>query len=488
MSTNIQIERRERVYTNRKQHKDRIFPTAETPQFVEELPHNYVSPAGLTKRDLQERHKRIVHCGSHLRYIAYENGGQEELHPWHAANCNQHLACSVCAGKLEDRRQANVLPIINGKIDPETGERLPGLVDEIPYWYHITVTVENDTDLGETSKRLRDGLRAWRRAGQNGRDGEAAKIDAAILCQENKKGSGSGKWHPHVHILAGCSAQLDYSTYRTKEYHSLIKTYGRGKVPADKLLEVARQSIDYRGEQVASSKLSREWLRATKGRSMNIDVRPISPKDSAGNELAPEEYRDLVAKQVFEVIKYDSALEADSADEAMQIIAEMAGTRMYSTWGRFRNSGEPKCDSEAPGDWDDEDPPEDPRGSPLYILDCTYNEHRADFGDSEQIDIPRAELMPGWKFYKANMARLIASEKTHRKALVDRRGRDPEIWWKLNQQRDEYRKLYAQCKHLWTTAVMKESHHANTIQHTWGGLDIVPIPPPPVNMELPAIA
>jgi hypothetical protein len=104
-------------------------------------------------------------------------------------------------------------------------------------------------------------------------------VDGAVWSYEVKRGSGSGKWHPHLHMIALAEVEPD---------------------------------------QVA---LSAEWLEIT-GDSFIVDVRPISQEDPVSGFL--------------EVFKYAVKFAEQEPADTVEAFCVLRGKRLIGSAGCFR--------------------------------------------------------------------------------------------------------------------------------------------------------
>ena len=171
---------------------------------------------------------KLQACGAAL--IVHQFNSLGDIRLINVASCNNHLLCGVCA----IRRSLRLLVPNLLKYQTIRAHR-PELVP-----LFVTVTVRNGTDLAERFCHLADSLRLLKKRRLNarrrsGRNVEVAKAPGWLGSYEVKRGTGSGLWHPHCHLLA------------------LAEPGG---------LEVEA--------------LSRQWLAVT-GDSFQVDSRPLDP-------------------------------------------------------------------------------------------------------------------------------------------------------------------------------------------------------------------
>lgn len=118
--------------------------------------------------------------------------------------CKKHLLCAMCAL----RRSAKTVKEYESKIRQVLTEN-PGLSPVL-----LTLTVKNGPDLDERTQHLDQAVtrmianRRFAKAG--GRHTTAFRtIHGGAGAFEFKRGSGSGLWHPHIHMIALVPAETD---------------------------------------------------------------------------------------------------------------------------------------------------------------------------------------------------------------------------------------------------------------------------------------
>jgi hypothetical protein len=134
--------------------------------------------------------ERISKCGDYLVFRHYWTVDKVRLHG--ARLCMKHLLCPLCA----IRRGSKALKAYADRwevIHAEKPHLLPFLV---------TLTVKDGPDLAERFKHLHKGQRElWMRK-HRGRGSPLDGVEGAVWSYEIKRGSGSGLWHPHLHMIA----------------------------------------------------------------------------------------------------------------------------------------------------------------------------------------------------------------------------------------------------------------------------------------------
>ena len=137
----------------------------------------------------------IEACASWLVFRFYYLAGNYRMIG--GCTCKKHLLCAMCAL----RRSAKTVMAYEAKIKEVMKTRV-GLIPVL-----VTLTVKNGADLGERTAHLES---AFKRMINNRRFAKAGGrhktvfrlIEGAAGAFEFKRGSGSGLWHPHIHLWA----------------------------------------------------------------------------------------------------------------------------------------------------------------------------------------------------------------------------------------------------------------------------------------------
>ena len=141
--------------------------------------------------------EKVRTCGDYLVFRHYYTVDQVRLHG--ASLCRKHLLCPLCA----IRRGAKALKAYADRwevIHVEKPHLLPFLV---------TLTVKDGPDLKERFKHLHKGQRElWMRK-HRARGSPLDGVEGAVWSYEIKRGSGSGLWHPHLHMIALAETEPD---------------------------------------------------------------------------------------------------------------------------------------------------------------------------------------------------------------------------------------------------------------------------------------
>ena len=211
--------------------------------------------------------ERVAACGDYLVFRHYFTVDLVRLHA--AQFCKKHLLCPLCA----IRRGAKALGAYLPRYEAIRASR-PLLRP-----FLVTLTVKDGPDLAERFKHLMDAQRElWMRKHRK-RGSVLDGVEAAVWSYEVKLGSGSGLWHPHLHMVA------------------------LSEVPPD------------------AGRLRDEWHAIT-GDSFIVDVRPIDQADPASGFL--------------EVFKYALKFSQMTPADTFAAFEVLGGRRLVGSAGLFR--------------------------------------------------------------------------------------------------------------------------------------------------------
>lgn len=299
-----------------------------------------VTNTGLTFSDMSDKLDKIKSCSSILELKEeFQQVGDsfEQTMKVSAANyCKQPTICPICADRTQARRHV--------RFDAPIKQQARLVAEGKRHAYIVTQTVTDGPQLSERLEALKDAKRNFRLMGQRRKKkrsgGEAAKYVAAIAGIEIKRGTGSGLWHVHAHELVFTDEPLNFQVYDRAEKARLKSQYGR-HIPREKLDAIALQRVDFRGELVAASKASAEWLRATGGESMGISIESLQhvPRTAKGRKKRKYEkmsFEESIAYQAKEVLKYPFKCPDNSPEDAFHVISDTFNKRMVATYGAFR--------------------------------------------------------------------------------------------------------------------------------------------------------
>ena len=307
---------------------------------VSSIAQNYVSRTGLTRSDITDKIDKIKSCCSVVElsatYTEVDHVVEQVMSVVNGNFCKQHAVCPVCADRSQNRRRARYNePIKEQASLVKEGKR---------YAYILTFTIKDGESLAERLSNLKQSKLNWRKMGQKRKkgysEGEARKIKAGLSTIEIKRGSDSGLWHVHAHELIFTDSPLDYQVYDQQIKKELQKKFG-SKIPKEVLKAAAIETATFNGEEVAVSKISKEWLKATGGESISIDVEPLQhiPKNASykkQRKCASMSFEQSIAYQAKEVLKYMSKPSENTPEDMLEIITDTYNKRMVATYGEFR--------------------------------------------------------------------------------------------------------------------------------------------------------
>lgn len=161
--------------------------------------------------------EQVRACSSWLIFRHYFTAGQYRLIG--GCTCKKHLLCAMCAL----RRSAKTVREYEAKIRQVMDEN-PGLMPVL-----LTLTVKNGPDLDERTRHLDSAVSRMidnrRKAKAGGRHTTVFRLlHGGAGAFEFKRGSNSGLWHPHIHMIAlvpSGSDLLDLEWNLSKEWRNL---------------------------------------------------------------------------------------------------------------------------------------------------------------------------------------------------------------------------------------------------------------------------
>lgn len=306
------------------------------PYIGEACASDEITDSGLTSEDIRERLRKVYECSSILELRVSESTDEsgavaQDVRLHNASFCQCPSVCHVCAPRAASMRVRNLGPSIT-----DASRRFP-------YIYLITFTMRDQPRLRPMIAQLRASWRRFTRMGKprvsrwsraDGSSsmrkyhdtGEWRKVRGALAGIEVKRGAGSQLWHAHGHCLVFCSEPLDYRVYNPGKIATLRAIYGAGKIPDDSMrAAVDRWEIDSEGKAVPVSKIVAEWMQATDGQGVSLDIEPIRARDGR-----------TVADSARECLKYPVLLERHNSADLPYIIAEIYGKRFFERYGFFR--------------------------------------------------------------------------------------------------------------------------------------------------------
>jgi hypothetical protein len=152
--------------------------------------------------------RRVSTCGDYLVFRHYWSVDKVRLHG--ASLCCKHLLCPLCA----IRRGSKALKAYLDRWEViQAGN--PALKP-----FLVTLTVKDGEDLSERFEHLHKAQRElWKRK-TRGRGSVLDGVTGAVWSYEVKRGSGSGSWHPHLHMIALAENQPDQEAL-SAEWHNI---------------------------------------------------------------------------------------------------------------------------------------------------------------------------------------------------------------------------------------------------------------------------
>lgn len=284
---------RSRIPEDQKENPDSVAAETGVQGGIEALPKR-VERYGNAKRDaldtaeyigrhggqqLKKTSERVASCGDYLVFRHYFTVDQVKLHG--ARLCMKHLLCKLCA----IRRGAKFLAAYLQRFELLRAQN-PKLRA-----YLVTLTVKDGDDLKERFDHLHRSQRELWKQKSRGRGSPIDGVVGAVWSIEIKRGSGSGKWHPHLHMVA-LAEHLD--------------------------------SEDYKDGTLGA--LSRTWHNIT-GDSFMVNVKPIDQQDPATGFV--------------EVFKYAVKFSDQSHADTLHAFLTLKGKRLIASAGAFRGVPEP---------------------------------------------------------------------------------------------------------------------------------------------------
>lgn len=211
--------------------------------------------------------QRLRSCGDYLVFRHYFTVDKVRLHG--ASLCMKHLLCPLCA----IRRGVKALGAYLDRWEA-IGRSAPHLRP-----FLVTLTVKDGPDLAERFRHLQYGQRElWKRK-QRGRGSVLDAVEGAVWSYEVKRGTGSGQWHPHLHMIALAA------------------------------------------HQPSQAQLAEEWHAIT-GDSFVVDVRPISQDDPVSGFI--------------EVFKYAVKFSSQDPADTVHCFRTLRAKRLIGSAGCFR--------------------------------------------------------------------------------------------------------------------------------------------------------
>jgi hypothetical protein len=148
----------------------------------------HISGSGERLR-LADEARELMECRTYLVFRSYSTIDAIRLHGMRS--CRKHLLCPSCAISRGSKMLRAYVPK-HAQVIADT----PGLRAQM-----LTLTVRDGPDLEERFEHLVTSQRKFFKRRQKNRGSESERILGAVYSVEVKRGSGSGLWHPHVHMF-----------------------------------------------------------------------------------------------------------------------------------------------------------------------------------------------------------------------------------------------------------------------------------------------
>lgn len=220
-----------------------------------------------TVPDLQAMAGKVASCGDYLVFRHYYTVDKVRLHG--ASLCRKHLLCPLCA----IRRGSKALKAYADRWECIKAQK-PALKP-----FLVTLTIKDGSDLEERFKHLYKSQKELWQQRHRKYVSPLDCVEGAVWSYEIKRGSGSGLWHPHLHMIALSETQPD------------------------------------------QLELSQAWKNIT-GDSHIVDVRPISQEDPISGFM--------------EVFKYAVKFSDQPPEDTVHAWLTLASKRLLGSAGVFR--------------------------------------------------------------------------------------------------------------------------------------------------------
>ena len=160
---------------------------------------NWANSGGADIREKPQKKifKALDDCGQYLIFRNYQLSKKTRLIG--ACTCKQHLLCAFCASRRG---------VKHSMAYKEKFTELQNNAEQGSDLLFITFTVKNGENLHERFTHLRSSMRSLLKKRSNQSlthtklKTEMFKLTSGVFSYEFKRGSGSGDWHPHIHMLA----------------------------------------------------------------------------------------------------------------------------------------------------------------------------------------------------------------------------------------------------------------------------------------------
>jgi len=270
---------------------------------------------------------KMACCGHRVEF--YKTETETGLH--NANFCRKGDICPNCAKRLQLNRVGRFREVLN-KCE-----------EHYPCTYLITTTLPADENLRSMLDCLQDSTRRLIRKGQKREGGfsggewrQVADEGAAIAAVEVKRGSGSGAWHAHCHMVVFTHSMIDF-----RAIHPVWKVGDRYFVSRYAARRERRElgvKLRFLAEgDFKVGKIQKEWIQATNGRACNLSVIPLTSDQFEKTSMEVFKY----ATKIFDVDKETGAIEGLSGPDLYTVAAATYFRRRFRTYGAFRDKESP---------------------------------------------------------------------------------------------------------------------------------------------------
>jgi hypothetical protein len=207
----------------------------------------YIGQVAQAKPILRSLADRVASCGDYLVFRHYFTVDKVRLHG--ASLCMKHLLCPLCAIRRGSKALKAYLD--RWEVLQASKPRLRAFL--------ITLTVKDGDDLAERFKHLHASQRElWKRK-QRSRGSVLDGVEGAVWSYEVKRGSGSGMWHPHLHMIALAEVMPDARElaeewkWITKDSHVVDVRPISQADPVSGFIEVFKYAVKFSDQEPADT-------------------------------------------------------------------------------------------------------------------------------------------------------------------------------------------------------------------------------------------
>lgn len=203
----------------------------------------YIGQVATEQPVLRSLAARVASCGDYLVFRHYFTVDKVRLHG--ASLCMKHLLCPLCA----IRRGAKAMKAYLDRWEAIRASQ-PVLRP-----FLVTLTVKDGPDLVERFKHLHVSQRELWKQRQRGRGSVLDQVVGAVWSYEVKRGTGSGVWHPHLHMIALSETMPDQAQlssdwkWITKDSHVVDVRPIEQEDPVSGFLEVFKYAVKFSDQE-----------------------------------------------------------------------------------------------------------------------------------------------------------------------------------------------------------------------------------------------